>query len=91
MPAILCLLDAAEDAHRKYAEETLKPYVGTPDYKVFFDELETKRLPNRPRNRDTLSMTTNTAGTNTSESAVEHNSPPITAYAIGARNSPPAP
>jgi hypothetical protein len=42
-------------------------------------DLEMKRLPRRPMNRDTLSITTNTAGTNTSESTVEHNSPPITA------------
>ena len=37
------------------------------------------------------SMTANTAGTNTSDSSVEDIRPPITAIAIGERNSPPEP
>jgi hypothetical protein len=36
-------------------------------------------------------MTANTAGTNTRESNVEDIRPPITAIAIGERNSPPEP
>ena len=35
------------------------------------------------------SSTLNTDGTNSSDSAVDNNSPPITAIAMGARNSPP--
>jgi hypothetical protein len=37
-----------------------------------------------------MSIITNTAGTNTKEGTVAHKSPPITAYAVGVRNSPPA-
>ena len=51
----------------------------------------TRRLPKRQTRAPTSSISMNIAGTNTSDSTVENNRPPITASAIGERNSPPAP
>src|SRR5262245_5425341 len=51
----------------------------------------TKRANRRQPSLAMSSMTANTAGTNTSDSRVDDISPPITAIAIGARNSPPDP
>src|SRR6185437_3980696 len=51
----------------------------------------TSRLATRQISEPTSSITMNIAGTNTSESTVEKIRPPITASAIGERNSPPAP
>ena len=51
----------------------------------------TKRANSRQPSLAMSSMTANTAGTNTSDSSVEDIRPPITAIAIGARNSPPEP
>src|SRR5215470_3834780 len=48
-------------------------------------------LPKRQISPARSSITMNIAGTNTSDRTVENNRPPITASAIGERNSPPAP
>ena len=49
----------------------------------------TNRLNTRHARRPMSSITANTAGTNTRDSSVEESRPPITAMAMGARNSPP--
>src|SRR6185312_9045404 len=48
-------------------------------------------LPKRQISEPRSSITMNIAGTNTSDRTVENSRPPMTASAIGERNSPPAP